>query len=372
MARYNPHMPNEFAKSVLAWYADHQRALPWRGVRDPYRVWVSEVMLQQTQVETVKPYYRRWLKRFPTLRALAAASQPEVLALWEGLGYYARARNFHRAAQKIVADHGGRIPRTVEGLLELPGVGRYTAAAIASIAFGADAAVLDGNVKRVLARAFNYMGEVKSPRGEKDLWRLAESLVPAGRAGDYNQALMDLGATICAPRAPQCRLCPLHDLCLARQLGVQMERPVVRKRAPLPHHTLAAGVIRKPGRVLIVQRPPDQLLGGLWAFPFGQPTKAESLARCLRNAARRELGLQIKVGSPLTTLTHTYSHFQVTVPVFDCLWQAGKAVARGRQVRVKWVRVAELPDYPMGKTDRRIAQGLMAEARLPARREAPR
>jgi A/G-specific adenine glycosylase len=355
-------MPNEFSEKLLAWYSDHQRALPWRGTRDPYRVWVSEIMLQQTQVETVTPYYRRWLKRFPHVRALAAASQQEVLALWEGLGYYARARNFHRAAQKVVADHNGRIPRTLEGLLALPGIGRYTAAAIASIAFGLDVAVLDGNVKRVLARVFNYTGDVKSPRSERELWSLARSLVPAGRAGDYNQALMDLGATLCTPRAPLCGLCPVCELCQARALGVQLERPVVKKRAALPQHTLATGVIRKQARVLIVQRSPDQLLGGLWAFPFGQCAAGEALKRCLRQTVRRDLGLQIKVGPQITTLTHAYSHFQVTVPVFDCLWTAGRPVAQGAQVRVKWVRVSELADHPMGKTDRRIAQWLLARS----------
>jgi A/G-specific adenine glycosylase len=251
-------MPKAFAKRLLDWYARHQRPLPWRRTRDPYRLWVSEIMLQQTQVETVKPYYARWLRRFPTLKALAAAPQQEVLAAWEGLGYYARARNLHRAAQTVMREHAGRIPATVEGLLTLPGIGRYTAGAIASLAFGADAAVLDGNVKRVLARAFDYAEDVKSPRGERDLWALAESLVPSGRAGDYNQALMDLGATICTPRSPACRICPLLGLCLAQRRGVQLERPVVKKRAALPRHTLAAGVIRRRGRVHLLQRPEDE------------------------------------------------------------------------------------------------------------------
>jgi A/G-specific adenine glycosylase len=352
-------MLTQFARRLLKWYAAHQRALPWRGARNPYHVWVSEVMLQQTQVETVKPYYSRWLERFPTVEALAAAPQKEVLALWEGLGYYARARNFHRAAQSVMADYSGRIPDHVEELLKLPGVGRYTAGAIASIAFNVDAAVLDGNVQRVLARVFDYREDVKSPRGEKDLWKLAESLVPPGRAGDYNQALMDLGATLCTPRAPACSRCPLSGMCQARQLGVQAARPVTKKRAALPHYTLAAGVIRKNGRVLIVQRSADELLGGLWMFPNARVSPRKKLSTELRRHVRAGLGLKVRVGPPVQILRHAYTHFRVTVHVFECDWLAGDvSVARRRGERVKWVHASSLPTYPMGKTDRRIAQPL--------------
>jgi A/G-specific adenine glycosylase len=343
------------ARALLAWYRAGHRALPWRGARDPYRIWVSEIMLQQTQVETVIPYYRRWLRRFPSVRALAAAPEREVLALWEGLGYYSRARNLRRAAQMVVHDYGGRLPRTVAGLLELPGVGPYTAAAIASLAFGADAAVLDGNVKRVLARLFDFRDDVKSPRGEKHLRALAQNLLPPGEAGDYNQALMDLGATICAPRAPRCEICPLSKHCLARKLGVQLERPTPRARAPLPERTLAVGVIRKRGRALIVRRPADELLGGLWAFPGGEPIQGRSLSYALRQTVKSDwgLGIEIRTQVPTQTLTHTFSHFRLTAHVFDCEWQNG-ALPRGADV--KWVRVSELGDYPMGKVDRQIAR----------------
>jgi len=350
-------MPCDLSEMLLAWYTGHKRRLPWRGARDPYRVWISEIMLQQTQVETVIPYYRRWLKRFPAVQALAAAPQGDVLALWEGLGYYARARNLHRAAQRIVDEHGGRLPRTLEGLRALPGIGRYTAAAIASIAFGVDAAVLDGNVKRVLARVFDVRDDVKSSRSEKKLWGLAESLVPAGRAGDYNQALMDLGATVCTPRAPRCDACPLRSPCAARRLGVQLERPVMRPRAALPHYLGAAGVIRKANRVLIVQRPTHKLLGGLWAFPGDRRAARESLAACLRRATREALGIEISIGPQTQTLTHTFTHFKITQHVFDCRWQRGRL----RGAAARWVRVGDLSRYPMGKTDRLIAKRLLAE-----------
>lgn len=348
-------MSSEFAKQLLNWYDVHQRKLPWRGTRDPYRIWVSEVMLQQTQVDTVIPYYRRWLKRFPTLRALAEASQQEVLALWEGLGYYSRARNLHRAAQAVMRDHGGRLPRSVDELRALPGVGRYTAGAIASIAFNQPAAALDGNVKRVLARVFNYTGDVKTPRGENDLWALAESLLPAERPGDHNQALMDLGALICTPRAPACLLCPVRALCQAQQLGVQEARPITRPRLPVPHHTMLVGVVYKRGRVLLVQRPADDLLGGLWAFPSVRAADGQPQAQGLQRGMRASLGVRVRVGEHIHTLRHAYSHFRVTAHVFDCAWQAGQPKAR---LRVKWAPIRTLPDYPMGKIDRRIAQHL--------------
>ena len=343
-------MPLELSQRLRAWYAAHQRDLPWRRTRDPYRIWISEVMLQQTQVETVKPYYRRWLQRFPTVHALAEAPQRDVLAMWEGLGYYSRARNLHRAAQKVVAELGGRLPHTAEQLRTLPGIGRYTAGAIASIAFGEDAAVLDGNVKRVLARVFNYTGDVKSPRGEKELWALAESLVPAGHAGEHNQALMDLGATLCTPRNPACLLCPLLGLCEAQRLGLQNERPITLKRAPTPHHTLAVGVVRKRGRVLILQRSTDELLGGLWQFPTVRVENGETPAKTLQRGLRRAFGLRASIGEAAHTLTHGYTHFRVTAQVFECEWTAGEAKTG------KWIPPAGLTRYPMGKVDRRVAQ----------------
>jgi A/G-specific adenine glycosylase len=318
-------------------------------------------MLQQTQVETVLPYYRRWLERFPNLKALAIAPQQDVLALWEGLGYYARARNLHRAAQKIVNEYHGRMPRTLEGLRTLPGIGRYTAAAIASIAFEVDAAVLDGNVKRVLARVFDVREDVKSPRGEKKLWEIAESLLPRGRAGDYNQALMDLGATLCTPRAPACSICPLRTICVARKLGVQLERPVARPRAAVPHHTFVAGVVYKRGQVLITQRPADQLLGGLWAFPAGRCDDSQTLTECLSQLMRKKYGIRVSIGSKAQTLNHGFTHFRMTVHVYECRWQTGRAQPTARNAQSRWVRVAELNQYPMGKIDRQIAKRLLAE-----------
>lgn len=362
-------MSRSFSARLLTWYARHQRSLPWRGAADPYQVWIAEIMLQQTQVETVRPYYDRWLARFPTVQVLAAAPLPDVLSAWEGLGYYSRARNLHRAAQTVVRDHAGTLPRTLAELRALPGIGRYTAAAIASIAFGLDAAVLDGNVKRVLARVFDIRDDVKSSAGEKRLWALAEQLVPPGRAGDYNQAVMDLGATICTPRAPACPRCPLRGLCAANRLGVQLQRPVMPSRPPTPTRLFVAGVVRKGARVLITQRPPDGLLGGLWAFPAvpnipGAETantprhppaaNAHAPALLLRRGLRQTWGLDVQVGEARSTWRHAFTHFLLVLEVYDGAWRGGR-LKRGMG---RWVRVDELADYPMGRADRKIAASL--------------
>ena len=352
-----------FSRKLLAWYRRHKRALPWRDVQDPYRIWVSEIMLQQTQVETVIPYYRRWLARFPNVQALAEAPLNDVLAAWEGLGYYSRARNLHRAAQRVAVDLGGALPNSVAGLLALPGIGQYTAGAIASIAFGVDAPVLDGNVKRVLARVFDIQTDVKSPAGAKALWALAASLVPHGRAGDYNQALMDLGATVCTPRAPACDICPLRELCAARRLGVQLQRPVMPARRPRPERVYAAAVVVKGGRVLLAQRPADELLGGLWAFPAAECPPSSDMADGLTRALRDGWGIDVHVGAQRQTLLHGFTHFKLILHVFDCEWRSGR-VKSGAGPR-RWVRLAELDSYPMGKTDRQIAQALRAPRALP-------
>ncbi|MEW5940412.1 MAG: A/G-specific adenine glycosylase, partial [Chloroflexota bacterium] len=255
---------------LLRWYRRHGRALPWRGHPDPYAVWVSEIMLQQTRVETVVPYFEKWMARFPSVKALAEADEQDVLNHWEGLGYYSRARNLLLAAKRIMAVYEGNLPRTVKGLLSLPGVGRYTAGAIASIAFGLDESVLDGNLQRVYARLFNVEIPADSTDGEKLLWDLASKNLPKGKAGDFNQAMMDLGATICLPRNPRCLLCPLVGECRAQKLGVQEERPVWRPKAEIPCVVHASAVIVQRGRALLAKRPPKGLLGGMWEFPNGR------------------------------------------------------------------------------------------------------
>lgn len=346
-------MPAAFATRLLRWYATQQRPLPWRTTRNPYLIWVAEIMLQQTQVTTVIPYYHHWRKRFPTLQALAAAPLSAVLTCWEGLGYYARARNLHRAAQIVRDEYHGRLPRSSAALRALPGIGAYTAAAVASIAFGEAAAALDGNIQRVLARVFDIRAEVKSTAGRRQLQTLADSLVPAGRAGDYNQALMDLGASLCTPRAPACLQCPVQFMCQAQAQGTQLERPVIRRRGPRPRRIQVAGLIRKNGRLLIVQRPLDELLGGLWRFPGGERRGRERWAAVLPRLAREHWGGALQVETRRGSVSTTFSHYHLTLHVFTGRWLSGTLPPAAR-----WVRPADLHRYPMGKADRQIARSL--------------
>ena len=357
-------MSAELAEKLLAWYAVNARTLPWRGHPDPYAVWVSEIMLQQTQVETVSPYFERWMARFPTLEALAAASEQEVLALWEGLGYYSRARNLWRAARQVW-EAGGQMPRTAADLALLPGVGRYTAAAIASMAFGQDEVALDGNIRRVLARIFNVTLPARSPEGERQLWALAQQHLPPGRAGDYNQALMDLGSQICTPRAPACLVCPLQALCQAAALGLQAERPVMSARPPVPLWTVTAAVIWRADRVLIARRPSRGLLGGLWEFPGGKLEPGETLPEGLRREIAEELAVEIAVGAELGVYRHAYTHFKVVLHAFACTLVTGEPQPQVAS-ELCWALPAELPDFPMGKIDRQIAHRLLADSQKSA------
>ena len=243
---------SRFTSRLLTWYRQHGRTLPWRRHSDPYAVWVSEVMLQQTRVDTVIPYFKRWMRLFPTIKKLAHASERDVLKAWEGLGYYSRARNLHKTAKIVVEKYNGELPRNVEELNSLPGIGRYTVGAIASMAFGMDEPTLDGNLRRVFARLFDVTELADSSAGEKILWRLAAKHLPKGQAGDYNQALMDLGAMICIPKNPHCLICPLMKICKARQAGTQELRPVLKSKKATPHYVNAAGVIVSKGCVLLL------------------------------------------------------------------------------------------------------------------------
>ncbi|HSF80351.1 MAG TPA: A/G-specific adenine glycosylase [Anaerolineales bacterium] len=346
---------SKLADHVLDWYAQNARSLPWRGLKDPYAIWVSEIMLQQTRVETVADYFMRWMKCFPTVESLAQAPLVDVLKEWEGLGYYSRARNLHRAARIVVQEYGGQLPADILALRKLPGIGRYTAGAITSIAFGMDYPALDGNIRRVFARIFNLTEDLRSTSGEKKLWELAEQHLPPGKAGDYNQALMDLGAIICVSRSPRCQACPLKSFCQAYALGVQEERPVPRAKADIPHYVVTAAVIRQNGTVLIAQRPAEGLLGGMWEFPGGKVQAGEDLASCLQREIREELGVTVAVGRDFGVYQHAYTHFRVTLHAFLCTLVDGQRPQPLQAQEVQWVQPDKLADYPMGKIDRQIA-----------------
>ncbi|MBW6466097.1 MAG: A/G-specific adenine glycosylase [Brevefilum sp.] len=352
-----------FVPPLLEWYEHNARELPWRPAISPYHTWISEIMLQQTQVETVMPYFARWMARFPDIVALAAADEQDVLGVWEGLGYYSRARNLHRAAQQVIVDHNGQLPRTRAALGTLPGIGPYTAAAIASIAFGEDVAAVDGNIRRVFARLFDVSVPARSTQGEKLIQAFAQAHLPQGRAGDYNQALMDLGALICTPTNPDCDSCPIAVDCLARQLGIQEKRPVRMPKKKIPHLTVTAAVIRQDGRVLLAQRPPKGLLGGLWEFPGGTLEEDDpDLRACLQREIREELGVALQVDQPFGQYDHAYTHFKITLYAFLCRLARGEEPQPLEGQVLVWAALPELPDYPMGKVDRQIALRLIKES----------
>ena len=314
-----PALARDLADALRGWYFTHRRRLPWREDPTPYRVWVSEIMLQQTQVATVIPYFERFLEAFPDVHALAAAAEDAVLARWSGLGYYRRARHLHAAAKEVVARFGGAIPGTVDGLLTLPGVGRYTAGAVASIAFGQRAPVLDGNVARVLARVFAVEEAADSHPGLKRLWALAEALVPTDPSS-HNQALMELGALVCSPRAPDCARCPLADRCAAHGLGRAEDFPRTDKKVVVKDvHAVAALVRRHAGsdEVLLAKRPRDVLLGGLWELPGAELASPRAARKKALSAALSErAGLDATIGEQVATVEHQFTHRRLSLEIF--------------------------------------------------------
>ena len=323
----------DFARQLLAWQKRHGRHdLPWQGTRDPYRIWVSEIMLQQTQVTAVIPYYQRFMARFPDVRALAAAGEDEVLRHWSGLGYYARARNLHRAARIVAEAGGGRFPRSAQGLAELPGIGRSTAAAIAAFAWGERVAILDGNVKRVLARRFGVEGFPGAGPVEAGLWALAESLLPERGVEAYTQGLMDLGATLCTRGKPDCGRCPLREDCVALNTGRVAELPAARPKKAYPTREATWLVLLHAGEVLLERRPPTGLWGGLWVFP--EPAGAD-IAACAER-----LGCELVAQRELARFAHGFTHFRLDVRPVLCEVRSRAAHAEAGGGRI-WMPLAQ-------------------------------
>ncbi|HBO34301.1 MAG TPA: A/G-specific adenine glycosylase [Anaerolineaceae bacterium] len=343
-----------FSNDLLTWYDKNARQLPWRSFPSPYRVWVSEIMLQQTRVETVLPYFERFLVRFPDLESLASASQEEVLRVWEGLGYYSRARNLHKAARVILLEHEGRIPSTAPELERLPGIGHYTAAAIASIAFGEPVEAVDGNVKRIYSRILALQEALGSTRFEKTIEDYAQSVLPPDRPGDFNQALMDLGSSVCLPRQPLCLACPVRDHCLAFKQGVQNDLPLRVKKAPIPHYDVCVSIIQVDGKVLLSQREQSGMLAGLWEFPGGKcEQRDKSLEDCLKREVLEKTGLEVSTGEKIGIFEHAYTHFKITVHAWYA--QPFSPVPIKLPEHLRWVSCLELPILPMGKVARLIS-----------------
>jgi A/G-specific adenine glycosylase len=335
--RVNNGVREAFHRDLMRWYRRHHRKLPWRDSRDPYAIWVSEIMLQQTRVETVRPYYARWLQAFPTIQALARASDDRVLKLWEGLGYYSRARNLHRAAQAVVREHAGQLPRTAEGLLALPGIGRYTAGAIASIAFGERVPLVDGNVARVFARIFAIRANVKSPRTLQSLWNLAKHLLPDANPGDFNQALMELGALLCTPVAPQCEICPMRRVCVARARGLVDQLPNRGEKPRTVHIVAKAAFVTSGGRILLKRRPRQGLLANFWELP---PADAQ----------------QFRMGHRIHELRHTIMNRRIVFQVYECV-PIAKFRSNGEW---RWASTAQFKALALPAAHRRAIEGILS------------
>ncbi len=346
-----------FAARLIRWHKHHGRHdLPWQSTRDPYRVWLSEIMLQQTQVATVIPYYRRFLERLPQLADLAAAPLAEVMALWSGLGYYARARNLHACAYAVMKQHGGKFPRDPAVIAQLPGIGRSTANSIATVCFGAHAPIMDGNVKRVLCRAFGIEGFPGSSAVEKRLWALAAELMPEHAGSVYNQAQMDLGATVCTRGKASCEACPLNDLCVARASGRTAELPTAKPRRAIPQREATLLVLLDDNRVLLEMRPPAGIWGGLLSLPE-LPEGADA-----RNWAEQRFACRVIAVSPAPTFVHVFSHFRLRiVPLLLHVKPGCAAMEPGWQ----WLDLAATGSAALPAPIRRILDALQASGSKP-------
>jgi A/G-specific adenine glycosylase len=345
-------------QALLDWYGKQRRPLPWRATRDPYCIWVSEVMLQQTQVATVLGFYERWLRRFPNVEALAAADTEDVLRAWEGLGYYSRARNLQRAAREVVSRHGGKLPASVADLVELPGIGRYSAGAIASIAFERDEPAIDGNIVRVLTRLFGLRGDPKRAPLAGRLWQLARELLPSGRAGEFNQALMELGATCCTPRAPSCAACPVRSHCRALALDRVLDFPEASRRPAMSEEQRALAVVRRRERVLVVRAPAQAARwAGMWQFPDVLVENGESPPAALAAGVALGTGLRVSVGERLLGVRHQVTRFRIEIDVYACTAQAGRARPLAFD-EVRWCDTGALARVPMPAAHRRVARSL--------------
>lgn len=346
-------------RALLAWYAQHRRELPWRQSLDPYAVWVSEMMLQQTRVATVIPYFQRWMQRFPTVASLARAQESDVLHAWQGLGYYSRARNLQRAAALMVAEHAGRVPERIAELLALPGIGPYSAGAIASIAYGHAEPLVDGNVIRVLARLCALRGDPNRAPLKAVLWEVARSLVPADAPGDFNQALMELGATVCTPRNPRCSACPLAAHCQGLKAELVQILPELPARAKPTQVHMVAAVSARAGRVLVTKLLPDApRWAGMWLFPSAEVGSTETPEAAVDRALQTMVGLRAQPTGIVCVIRHTVTRFRITLDAYRTAPPSGVAKALS-VAEIAWKRPSELAELAMPKAHRAIANRLL-------------
>lgn len=348
----------KIVKPLLAWYYANKREMPWRDSNNPYYIWISEIMLQQTQVETVKPYFERFIKNFPTVKALASADEQSVLKQWEGLGYYTRARNLHKAAKIIVTEHKGKIPDSFESLLGLPGLGMYSAAAISSIAFGEKVSAIDGNVLRVFSRLTELSDDISKQKTKEFVFGELNKVILEENAGDFNQAMMELGAVICKAKNPACDICPVRSYCSAYLSNNTALFPVKKKPAVRPHKEIAVGIVFKGGKILIAKRHENQMLGGLWEFPGGKVEQGETHEECVVREFKEEVNLQIEVVKPLCKVDHAFTHFTITITAYICNYVSGNAKAISGS-KIKWVYPESLTEFPFPKANKVIIEKTM-------------
>jgi len=344
--------------SLLDWYHNNKRDMPWRRTSDPYRIWISEIMLQQTRVDTVIPYYQRFLEAFPTVQDLANADQHKVLKLWEGLGYYSRARNMHQAAIEVQQERNGIIPDSYDELLKLKGIGPYTAAAISSIAFQEQRAVVDGNVIRVMSRFYGIEDDVRRTAVKNQIQQLTDEIIPREQPGEFNQGVMELGALVCTPRNPLCDSCPLSTACTAYNSARTETIPYKSKKKKIPHHQIGVGMVTDTdGRLLIALRPDDAMLGGLWEFPGGKKKHGESLTDTVQRELQEELGVTVQVNDKFMKLKHAYSHFKITLHAYWCVITSGTPEPISSNA-LKWVTLDEISEFPFPKANKVLIEKL--------------
>ena len=348
----------DIKKPLISWYRHHHRNLPWRETDDPYAIWVSEVMLQQTQVKTVIPYYEKFLKDYPDISTLANSDLQRILKNWEGLGYYARARNLHRAANEIKNNYRCNVPNEYQVLRKLPGIGDYIASAILSIAFGHPFAVVDGNVKRVIARLLLVDQPVNKPSSLTVFKDHADKLLDKNDPGTFNQAMMELGALICTPGKPACAACPLIKQCGALEKKETHLFPTRIKSGKTPEYHTAVGVVFRNNRVLITRRKPDGLLGGLWEFPGGKVQPDESSQEACIREIKEEVNLDVEIDSFIKQVKHAYTHFRIVMDVYICRFVSGRVRLKG-PVDFQWIKLSEIDNFPLPKANLKFIPGLL-------------
>lgn len=342
-----------FSKKLFKWYATHHRKLPWRETNDPYKIWISEVMLQQTTVPAVVPYYKEWLSQFPDVQTLSASPLQQVLKVWQGLGYYQRAKNLHRSARILMDEHRGKIPEDYEQLIKLPGFGPYTTAAVLSIAFDKPFPVIDANVRRVWMRIMGMRKE-SNPKVDKDILGFMKPFLPRTKMGIFNQAVMELGSLVCRPKNPHCLLCPVQEYCEAFTMGEQEIIPRPRRRSYRKIQAVI-GVVEKKGKYLIQKRPPTGLLSDLWEFPGGKRRKDETLQQALRREMMEELGVEVDGIRSLTQVKHSYTQFQVKLYAFQCSLKTEPSLTKRDH---RWVSLRGMRKYPFPSGSAKIVQFL--------------